>query len=57
MFPATRLTKSSPGPSSNASSGATRESAQLRMAANGYWACARAARPAEKSRSFGSFFA
>ena len=46
-LPATRTTKSSPGPSSNASSGATRESAQLRIAANGYCDCVRAARPAE----------
>ena len=36
---------------------ATRESAQLNMAANGYCAAARAARPAEKSFSVISFAA
>ena len=52
-LPATRTTKRSPGLWSNTRSGTTRESAQLRIAAIGYCACARAARPDEKSRSFG----
>ena len=57
MLPATRTTKRSPGAWSKASSGETRESAQLSIAAIGYCACARAARPDEKSFSLGVFAA
>ncbi len=46
-LPATRTTNRSPGAWSNVSSGATRESAQQRMAAIGYCPCARALRPDE----------
>ena len=53
-LPATRTTKRSPGAWSNTSSGATRESAQERIAAIGHWPDARAARPAEKSRWSGA---
>lgn len=49
-LPASRTTKRSPGPWSKANSGATRESAQARIAANGFWPEVRATRPTLKSR-------
>src|SRR3989344_358458 len=49
-LPASRTTNRSPGPWSKASSGAMRESAQIRMAAKGRCPVVRATRPTEKSR-------